>query len=266
MNDFMEIRHGQNCLVEAWNGANGGAQLQVLLEELETGLSHKIENQFSRYRGERDLQSFLISVSEHGNSRDSEDKYGRLSMWRAYGGNTNVAFVFKNKPFIMGPEDLNAWSSPVLYQDADGFKDEFLTMVKGLEDSFEFLKTIDVREVEEWLVWAFHFATISTKHPGFAEEREWRIIHSPSMYPSSRIDYSIETIRGVPQKVYKLPLKNVSNEGLTGATLPELIEKIIVGPTENPCQIREALALKLEEKGVSNAWEKVIISDIPLRK
>lgn len=113
---------------------------------------------------------------------------------------------------------------------------------------------------------ALHFAILSLKHPGFREEREWRVIHSPSLMPSPRIRYDIETINGVPQRVYKLPLMNFPEEGLIGATLPELIEEIIIGPTATPWPIYEALASKLEAKGMQDAWRRVRISNIPLRR
>ena len=141
-----------------------------------------------------------------------------------------------------------------------------LNKLKSLEDNFNFLEKAGPAQVVTTLSWAFHFAALSTKHPGFAEEREWRIIHSPTMLPSERIGFDIETIEGVPQRVYKLQMENHPDEGLIGATLPELLEEIIVGPTESPWPIYDALVTKLEENGVENARSKVRISNIPLRR
>lgn len=266
MNDFSEVQHGQECLKESWHDNDVGGRLRALLNRLRPDLARVIEEDFDNRLHDREVQSYLIAISEHGDGALDEDKYGRLSMWRAYGGNTNVAFVFNNRPFVSESNALNAFTSPVLYCDKEHFKAHFLNLVKSLEDNFNFLEKVGPAQVVTTLSWAFHFAALSTKHPGFAEEREWRIIHSPTMLPSERIGFDIETIEGVPQRVYKLQMENHPDEGLIGATLPELLEEIIVGPTESPWPIYDALVTKLEENGVENARSKVRISNIPLRR
>lgn len=186
-------------------------------------------------------------------------------MWRAYGGDTNVAFVFKSKAFLADSTTLTAYLSPALYKDIEGFKPEFLKVVEQLESNFELLQEIGPKKVMELLTTSLHFAALSTKHPGFSEEKEWRVIHSPTLTPSDKIEYQIKTIQGVPQKIYKLKLTKYLDDGLVNFTLSEILEKIIIGPTENPFLIYEALSLALEKKGVPDPWEKVIISEIPLR-
>lgn len=266
MNDFSEVQHGQNCLVHSWKDENAGGRLRALLEKLQPGLAHVVVQEFDRRIHDREVQSYLISISEHGDGALDEDRYGRLSMWRAYGGNTNVAFVFKHTPFIAASDALNAYTSPVFYSDEERFKEHFIEIVDGLEANFDFLQQVGNESVVKMLTWAFHFAALSTKHPGFAEEKEWRVIHSPSMLPSDKIGFDIETIEGVPQRVYKLKMENHPDEGFTGATLPELLEEIIIGPTQYPWPLYEALATKLEENGVKDAWSKVRTSEIPLRR
>lgn len=76
----------------------------------------------------------------------------------------------------------------------------------------------------------------------------------------------IETIGGVPQKVIKLPLKADTVSGYTGYAVKEILEEIIVCPTETAWPIYESLAMLLEENGVDDAWAKVRRSDIPLRR
>jgi hypothetical protein len=41
--------------------------------------------------------------------------------------------------------------------------------------------------------------SVSLKHPGFYEEREWRIIYFPEMERSSVIEEAVASVRGVPQ-------------------------------------------------------------------
>ncbi|HWL56958.1 MAG TPA: DUF2971 domain-containing protein [Paracoccus sp. (in: a-proteobacteria)] len=266
MNDFSEVQHGERCLAQSWHDEKVGGKLRETLSKLDPGLVKVITENFDSRAIDREDFSYLISISEHGDDKLNEDKYGRLSMWRAYGGSTNVAMVFNNFPFVNESTALNAYTSPVLYCDEEEFKIHFASMAAGLEQNLELLKTAGAEIVGHALFMAFHFAALSTKHPGFSEEREWRVIHSPTLLPSNKLTFDTETIDGVPQRVCKLELKNYPDEGFTGATLPELLEEIIIGPTQYPWPIQDALARKLEEKQVKDPWSKVRVSSIPLRR
>jgi hypothetical protein len=107
---------------------------------------------------------------------------------------------------------------------------------------------------------------LSTKHPGFHEEREWRVIYSPSFQKSDRLSTEIVSINGTPQSICKIPLRDVREEGLFGLELPELIDRVIIGPTKFPVGIYDALVTVLTDAGIKNAASKVIVSDIPLRQ
>lgn len=267
MNDFSEVQHGETCLAESWKDEEVGGRLRTLLNDLEAGLADQFAKSFDAHTDERNVQSFLMSVSEHGNPETAEDKYGRLSMWRAYGGDTNVALVFNNSAFFSEDVKLKAFSSPVLYADHDAFKEHFLQLVSGLEEEFNLLRALGSETVVQHLYWAFHLASLSTKHPGFAEEKEWRVIYSPTLLGQSTLmKEDIETIGGVPQKVVKLPLKADAASGYTGFAIAEILEEVIVGPTETAWPIQESLAILLEKNGVPDAWGKVRRSNIPLRK
>lgn len=267
MNDFSEVQHGENCLAESWKDQEVGGRLQTLLNEIEDGLAIRFEEKFDSYTSERNFHSFLLSVSEHGNPENDEEKYGRLSMWRAYGGDTNVALVFNQSPFMADELQINAFSSPVLYADKDGFKAHFVKMVEGLENEFDLLKELGAEKVLNHLYGAFHLASLSTKHPGFSEEREWRVIYSPTILGRSTLmKEEIETVGDVPQKVIKLPLKGDSKTGYSGFAVSEILEEVIVGPTETGWPIYESLAMLLGDRGVSEPYSMVRMSNIPLRR
>jgi hypothetical protein len=266
MNDFSEVQHGYDCLDHSLSDSNIGGRFRAILNRLRPSLAEEIEENFRSGFFHRRVQSFMLCVSEHGSGIAEEDKYGRLSMWRAYGGVTNVALVFNSKPFVSESDALKAYTSPVLYADRTKFAGEFLNIVEGLENNFSALQSIGPNQVSSLVSWMFHFSVLSTKHPGFAEEREWRVIHSPTFAPSSKILEAIEVISGVPQKIYKIKLEDYPDEGFVGATLPDLLEEIIIGPTAAPWPIYDALVSALEANGVGNARSKVRVSDIPLRR
>jgi hypothetical protein len=112
---------------------------------------------------------------------------------------------------------------------------------------------------------AFKFAALCTKHPGFAEEREWRVVHTPELEPSKRLIKSVEIVKGIPQPVYKIPLGNVPDEGFVGAEVDELLERLIIGPTQYPFAQFEAFAQLLADAGVKDPEKRINISEIQLR-
>ncbi|WP_343116801.1 DUF2971 domain-containing protein [Ostreiculturibacter nitratireducens] len=270
MNDFSEIQHGENCIRAAWDDPKIAGRSSEVLDKIQPNLFDQLKMSFIKNRDSRLLHSYLTSISEHGNKESREDLYGRLSMWRAYGGSTNVAFVFKNTPFLLPSDALQAYTSPVLYADEETFKPKFVEVIDNIDKNIALAKRAGAEFVLYFLGMALHFAALSTKHIGFAEEREWRVIYNKyytlSGKPNGRVKDSIECVGGVPQRVYKIRLENYPEDGFVGATLPELLEEIIIGPTQYPWPIFDALVERLKNSGVNDAEKRVKISNIPLRR
>lgn len=105
-----------------------------------------------------------------------------------------------------------------------------------------------------------------TKHPGFEEEKEWRVLYSPGIEKSDVIEEHIHSVRGTPQIIQKIPLENIPERDLLFIEPDKLLEKIIIGPSEFPNEIRHALALTLSKAGVSDAWNRIVVSEIPIRQ
>ena len=261
MNDFLEISHGLQCLRAAYNGS-AGAVLKRALNAAFPGLPEEIEEMFDTWLLTIQVDTYLTCVSEH---RVEEDLRGRLSMWRAYGGVTGVAIVMNGTAMFSPSNALRAYSSPVFYADEAAFTDEFMRTAKGIEDEAEFIRSLGREVVKNIVFRMFRFAILCTKHPGFREELEWRVIASPMLEPSPRLKSDIETVRGVPQTVLKIKLENVPQEGLVGMALPELVDRIIIGPCEFPLVTRRGLVQLLNSLNVPDADRRVVVSDIPLR-
>ncbi|WP_226578297.1 DUF2971 domain-containing protein [Acuticoccus sediminis] len=266
MNDFSEISHGHNCLAQSWHEPSMNKRLKSIFEAISPDLYEKVTSKFDALDADRQLNTYMVSISEHGNEHGWEDKYGRLSMWRAYGGRTNVAFVFKSASFLKVQPGVSAYSSPVAYEDSESFKSRFEEVLDSLEANLDAIKELDSNQIERVIDWALRFAVLSTKHPGFSEEREWRILYSPSWGASKNIAAAHKVIGGVPQIIYKLKLENNPEFQISGFTIAEALEEIIIGPTDTPWPIHEALAEKLTAIGVDNAMNKVRVSNIPLRR
>lgn len=262
MNDFMEVRHGRECLLAAYNGEVGG-QFKRELETLFPGCSVELERQFNESLPLLQSDTYMICLSEH---RAEEDVLGRLSMWRAYGGDNGVAIVLNSTAFLSDADVLHAYSSPVAYLSAEQFEEKFVEMVNGVRANGQFLVRQGADLVTAHVLNMFRFAVLCTKHPGFQEEQEWRVVHSPLIEPSEHLKTDLQSVKGIPQIIVKLPLRDFPDEGFVGASPATLIDRIIIGPTEYPGPLFDAFSRLLEQAGVSDVPSKVVISNIPLRR
>lgn len=261
MNDFTEVEHGLHCLINAYN-SSVGEDLRAAMDVCFPGISSEWRELFNSWIPIIKRNTYILSVSEH--SKD-DDLYGRLSMWRAYGGNAGVAFIFNGGPMFRPSDALKAYSSPVAYLAPDGVALEMKKIAEGLHRHKAYVQ----QQSREWLKHAmfevFRFAAICTKHPAFIEEREWRVVSTQKLHVSDRLKPTPELIGGVSQLLLKLKLEDVPEEGLYGLSLPDFLDSILIGPCDHPDVIADSLANLLESKGVDDPKRKIIITGVPLR-
>jgi hypothetical protein len=271
MNDFSEVDYGARCLADAYV-SDVGERLKSVLKRIDKDLPAKLESEHNALLFDVKNETYLISISEHLGGL--EDELGRLSMWRAYGQRNGVAFVFNNRPFLTESGALKAYSSPVEYATPAEFKQLFEEVVAGVEANAEELQKIGAGFVHEWLVGTFRAALQSTKHPAFREELEWRVIYSPSILVRrnemtqqqlERVPTEIRSIAGIPQRIFAIPFQNYPEDGFMGATIPELVDRVLIGPSTDAYAIAQAFVAELEDAGVSNAHQKIHVTGVPLR-
>ena len=186
-------------------------------------------------------------------------------MWRAYGGITGVALVLNNSPFLTPSDALKAYTSPVEYDDGEMLEQELDRIADNLLTEAKLVELQGWEAIKGWVFRMLWSAAVSRKHPGFREEKEWRVVYSPNLERSGHLIEEIREIRGVPQKIYKIPLKNIPDQGLFGIEIPDLLDRIIIGPTPYGFTIREAFINLLAQAGVKEPDRKVVLSNIPLR-
>jgi hypothetical protein len=129
------------------------------------------------------------------------------------------------------------------------------------------LRQLNPETVKTNLKHAVDVMILSTKHPGFQEEDEWRIIHTAQMNPVPNSPPSkIVSINGIVQKVFYLPMRNIPEHKVQNADINNLLFKILIGPTPNPDLVLDGFVTLLAENGIENAADKVISCNIPLRR
>lgn len=264
MNDYREISHGHDLLLKLFHEREIGKNLEDVIDCHKNGLLQEVFKSFDFWWNNIQSNTFICSISEHG---DSEDQHGRLSMWRAYGHKSAKAAVVFNAPFEPrnAAKGLSCYLRPALYFTEDQLRDEIKHIISNIDENADLLSALDPQIIAgQVFIWLL-LTTVCLKHDGFKEEREWRVIYLPQLRSSKFMLSDIETVQGIPQLVYKIPLREVPDEDIVAISVPQLIERIIIGPTEYPYPLLNAFVLELERAGVKDAANRVIISGIPLR-
>lgn len=184
-------------------------------------------------------------------------------MWRAYGGNSGVAIVLKNRPFITPNDKLGANTYPVYYLSKSDFANLFDKLVDNIIRNIQTIRNNNAFLTDLWL--QLQSLQFCIKHPGFGEEKEWRVVYRPKYNPTEHIPGEIRSVRGTPQQIYTLRLEDIPEADFFHATPGQFIDRIIIGPCAYPSVARDAFVRTLEKALVQEADSKVIISDLPLR-
>jgi len=262
MSDYTEVLHGYQFLRQFFNNQEHRTVFDETLEPCAAGIAAEALSMFDKWWMNIQFSTYICSISEH---QESEDRHGRLSMWRAFGRPAARAAIVLNLPRQSAAVGLNLTLSPVAYFSYEQVEAELLSVISGVRKHCEFLKSVDRQTVLHAIFFMLMIAAVSLKHEGFHEEREWRLVYSPQLRPSAFLRKATETIDGIPQIIYKISLENRPTDNIVGVEIPELIERVIIGPSNYPIPIGEAFAVALQEAGMKDAASRVFASNIPLR-
>lgn len=267
MSDYLEVEHGFELIRKFFGNDAKLGIFSKALDECVPGAAQEAIEQFNEHLGSIRSSTYIASISEHNSE---EDMHGRLSMWRAFGGNTGrVAIVFRlpwyTDGLIEGMKALNIFFSPVVYLTEKDYEEEFVTIVNNIKNNCELLRSVERSKIVNSIFHMFLTSTVCLKHHGFREEQEWRVMHFPNLWNSSLMNSEIKVISGVPQKIYKLPLNATVAPSLAGLDFSSIFERLIIGPTEYSWAMFEAFSETLSSIGVLDANERICISNIPIR-
>jgi Protein of unknown function (DUF2971) len=257
MNDVTEIIHGRDKIKNYY-----GQNKSTIDSLISTLIGDKI-NMFDFILNDNDLNekldnTYIGCLSKYDPDPDKKP-HGVLSMWRAYGGNgSGIAFVLKDLNTISDYPSVTFW--PVEYLSKNGTTKKIIDSFSSIEKHINDLK--DKKYSSDTLIGYIYYLVIylclTLKNDHFDEEKEWRIAYNPkalSVADEIKLKQKSVIINDVPQIVMEIPID-----------LQQVLKKIIIGPTENPQGIKEALVHHLKENKIEFDQENIIISDIPLRR
>lgn len=258
MNDYLEVKHGYRIVGEYLDSKysqDKGRHCFGFRDELET-LMYSAIQLFQKIWSDSEYSIYIASLSEH--CKD-EDEYGRLSMWRAYGGGSESTALVLNNP--APTKDFNLFMCPACYSETEA-STRIDDLIKHMKSNEDYLISLDDKLLVNHILLSLILMIVSIKHTGFKEEKEWRVIYLPTLFGADhRIDESIEVVGGIPQTVFKIPLdgKKVPN-----LCISKLIEKLIIGPSNYPMVQLKAFQHLLKEFN-TDVGGKIAVSQIPLR-
>ncbi len=263
MSDFSEVRHGYAILVKLFQEPSNRKAFNEGLEASAPGAAEEAFKIFDSWWNDISLNTYITSISEH---EEKEDLHGRLSMWRAFGGNAaRVAIVFRVPLSLLSAGVLSLVFSPVAYLTEQEILEQFRAVVANIGASCDFLKSIGRPRIVTSIFNMLVAGVTCLKHEGFKEEREWRLIYAPKRWASPLIDSSTEVVGGNPQVVYRIPLDGAVSDALSQFDLARIFDRLIIGPSQYPWSMVEAFGLALKNAGVEEPDKRIVLSGIPIR-
>ena len=266
MNDFEEVQFGLlnagQLIFERREQVGAACKTPERAQIFEAAWSSCLE----KFRNEHLPDTYIFCLSEHG----KDDYDGALSMWRGYGANGNGAALVIDAAHLKAEAE---WSPFICAQVQYGTVAARRSWLLQRFETFEHLlakssiSNQDLPVAAAALFERIKFFALFTKHYGFAEEKEWRIVYMPERDEANRLNVLFHYwigMRGVEPKLrYKIaPIKGVTAKDFS---LAKLTERILLGPTTSSPLAKSSILRMLDVLGKAQFKSKVHASSIPFR-
>jgi Protein of unknown function (DUF2971) len=264
MNDPQEVTFGLNAVAQLFDASE---RIRAACETPRrfAMLRAFFVSWFNNFVQEHLPNTFVLCFSEHA----KEDNDGLLSMWRGYGDQgRGVAIVFDTAKII--PRDDAFLIVAKLYYGSEDERRDWIRMF--LARSADILESNAIPDDKLYLCAFYIFErlkqlAIFTKHYGFREENEWRIVYMRGRANSELLNHMIgywNGPRGVEPKL-KFRLETIAGMPETDdLSLEKLIDRIILGPVSSLLAVN-ACATMVQNLGHPDLKDRIRRSTIPFR-
>lgn len=266
MNDLEEVRFG---VVTGYELAITNESLSHALKTADrrTAFFDALRGLYERFTSDLVFDCYVACFSEH--KRDDDD--GLLSMWRAYGANGGGAALVFDVNSVSTPETPGVGLALGKVQYGTS-KERSEWLSKKVEEAAALVRDTDIpthflHMVAGALFERIKMMALFSKHVGFKEENEWRLVYISQYDPDGNlkqfIGYSVG-LRGVEPKL-KLPLKGKLPGLNLDISLTAITDRILLGPSVSDSLARKSVCRMLELLNLPELGAKVRGSTIPLR-
>jgi hypothetical protein len=241
MNDVDELRYGMNLGLHAVRSHAG--LRQACPPAHYNALLDAFDGLYTAFDSDSAFDVYVFSCSEHDDEIGDD---GLLSMWRGYGGDGNgVAIVFDMAELLRAPTPLLVRQVQYLSYDAseawiDGKLRQFALALQRLGGPVSGMKEAAAALFERIKLFA-----LFTKHRGFHEEREWRMVYLREQdrqgMMTQQLHYAIST-RGIEPRL-RFTTDSIGGAE-SGPRLKDMVQRIILGPVlATPLALRSVVRM-----------------------
>jgi hypothetical protein len=264
MNDIEEVRFG---ILQANEIVLASHRLVDACKTQERALLFKnhFTHCFNRFANEHILDTYVFCLSNHS----PDDNDGRLSMWRGYRANGNGACIVFDTAQINVSDKTPLIIAQVSYDTTQARLD----WLRNTLSTFEVLLAA-ANIPDEKLHVAAHalferikIFALFTKHRGFIEEDEWRIVYLPDRDQEKRLQSMFHYFIGPRGVEPKLRFKISPIPGLTAddLSLSKITDRIILGPSISSPMAHASVLRMLDLLKHPELKPKLRVSSIPFR-
>lgn len=257
MNDFSEAQHGMVALNTLFRHGAQWKNFTSAMNARFPGFEQEVMKQADSSAGAQFYRTYITCFSEH---TAAEAKYGRLSMWRAYGRGQGVALILNGHTVSRGWFSATTFGKVVYKDDTEAARACGLVLdrvVNGMSRvphcSLELAVYMTLQLLRNFVLF--------TKHPAFEEEQEWRLVANGNELGNAALPLHVRQIGEVPQPVVIINLATSANR----PTPDNWLDELLIGPSANPEIVRDAFETKLREHGMPIGIDKVRATYILLR-
>lgn len=261
MNDHEELRY---VVLEANNKFYASDSLRALVQF--ENLKKHFEYFFGEFSYKHSLDLYAFCFSEYSES----DSDGLLSMWRGYGGNGKGAAIVLDTEKLEPKEGSPFIVAKVTYLSKDKrlkWIDDVLIKAAEIITTNNLSSDEDLYNAAYQLFERIKIFALFTKHSGFTEEKEWRVVFLKERNTDPELDKMLgyaKTIRGLEPKL-KFKFKGRESISSGEFSISSLTCKIILGPSFSSPMAVSTFVRMLDLVGKPELKEKVSVSDIPFR-
>lgn len=265
MNDLEELRFGVEF---SYSMLRESAPLREAFNtaELYDEFMLWVEEEYMSFQRSGALDVYVSCFSLH----DPIETDGRLTMWRGYGDNGNgAAIIFDTASIPEGIQIDSLILGKVHYASTAQRKDwvraklsALAITLKSLDFEFDDLEIVARVMFERLVVFS-----LFSKHSGFSEENEWRLVYLKSRDREQTIASMISYFngpRGIEPKL-KLNFSSLLSDDKSGLTFEDLIHSIILGPTSSSPLSVQSTKRMLSLLGYQKLARTLHASSIPYR-
>jgi hypothetical protein len=261
MNDTSEIKEGGDIVGLAL--AEHGPTVLKTIPFAKMAVSFQYKNVIPKIVQD----TYALSLCEHG----SDEQTDRLVMWRAYGHDGHGLCLVLRKDTLLHQKANGlfpvAWS-PIEYDSAAQLSAKVARRLERVEEVFATTKNlslIDAPILGGFVASCVMSLVIGHKNSAFRDEKEIRFIQSGTLRPLPDPKGGGRKVvgpKGSTRNVFALPLR-MYPEFPIDASLPSLLDHIIIGPSDQQEDIHRETRAILDADGLSHV--DIRLSEIPYR-